>query len=50
MGEKRCCFLCDKPFVIQRNGVAHHLYDDGDIDHDEDADHTPYTIDEDGDD
>ena len=40
------CALCDEcgePFRIDGTGIANHLTADGGIDHDADADHVPYT-------
>lgn len=38
------CFLCDKRFIINPDGTTNHTDDDGNVDHDEDADHVPYQI------
>ena len=36
------CDQCGKEFEIDGTGVANHMDDDGEIDHDADADHIPY--------
>jgi hypothetical protein len=39
------CFECDKHFIINEDGTAQHVKDDGiEIDYDEDEDHVPYQI------
>ena len=39
------CFECDKNFIINEDGTAQHVKDDGvEIDYDEDEDHVPYQI------
>jgi hypothetical protein len=38
------CFICDKSFIINNDGTTNHLNEDGDVDHDEDANHVPYLI------
>lgn len=40
------CHTCGQEFEIDENNVATHLTDDGEIDHDRDADHVPYELDE----
>jgi hypothetical protein len=42
----RSCHVCGGDFAVDGNGIANHLDDDGDIDHDVDADHVPYSLDE----
>jgi hypothetical protein len=38
------CHQCGKEFSIDQHGVATHLTEDEEIDHDADADHVPYTL------
>ena len=40
------CHQCGKEFSIDGHGVATHLTEDEEIDHDADADHVPYTLEE----
>lgn len=37
--DNRICFECGEAVVILDNGVAHHVTEDGETDHDQDADH-----------
>ena len=39
--EGICCYECGGEAVIEPDGTAYHLTDDGAVDYDLDADHTP---------
>lgn len=42
-----CCFICDKPFIINPGGgTTTHVDEHGMVDYEEDANHTPYVIDD----
>jgi hypothetical protein len=36
------CSECGQRMIVEENGVSHHLKEDGEIDHDADANHVPY--------
>lgn len=38
------CHQCGESFTLDSEGVANHTDDNADVDHDADADHTPYTL------
>jgi hypothetical protein len=40
------CHQCGQKFSIDEHGVATHLTEDDEIDYDTDADHVPYTLEE----
>ena len=40
------CHLCAEPFIIEASGIAHHTDKHGNIDHDLDEDHVPYSLEE----
>jgi hypothetical protein len=40
------CHQCGEPMFVNENGVTHHLDSDGRIDYDADAEHTPYSSEE----
>lgn len=40
------CHLCAEPFIIEAGGTAHHVDEYGNIDHDLDAEHVPYSLEE----
>jgi hypothetical protein len=42
----KSCHVCGEPYEVDSNGIANHLTDDGNIDHDVDGDHVPYSLDE----
>lgn len=42
--DTHCCFVCDKSFITNDDGTTNHLNDDAEVDHDEDANHVPYRI------
>lgn len=33
------CYYCEQPMTITNTGISHHLDQDGNIDHDADANH-----------
>ena len=39
------CHVCGEPFRIDVSGIAHHVDDEDETDHDADADHVPYSLD-----
>ena len=41
------CHLCGGDFEITSGGIANHIDENGNIDHDEDARHVPYMLEED---
>jgi len=41
--ERKDCHECGNDFVVDASGVAHHVADGG-IDHDQDGDHVPFTL------
>ena len=41
------CDECEQEFQIDGAGIAQHVTEDGDIDHDQDAHHVPYELPED---
>lgn len=43
--EDEYCHVCGESFVFDVVGIAHHVDDEGGIDHDADADHVPYSLD-----
>jgi hypothetical protein len=43
VGDDDECHDCGEPFVTDENGISNHITEDGDIDHDADADHVPYS-------
>ena len=40
----KICDVCGQPYLVNENGVSHHIDNDSltGIDHDADADHVPY--------
>lgn len=38
------CHECGEPFEIDESGVADHVDEDGLVDHDADADHVPFSL------
>jgi hypothetical protein len=38
------CHQCGQEFEIDETGVSTHVFLDGSIDHDRDADHVPYEL------
>ena len=40
-----CCFICDKPFITNPGGgTTTHLDEHGMVDYEEDANHTPFVM------
>lgn len=46
MGNQLFCHRCGELFDIDATGVSTHLTADGETDYDADADHVPYTLEE----
>jgi hypothetical protein len=45
--DAKDCHQCGKNFFIDaETQTAHHIDEEGDIDHDADADHVPYSLDD----
>ena len=40
------CYQCGNPMRLDENGVSYHVDEDGNIDHDQDADHVAYAEEE----
>lgn len=40
------CHECGQKFQIDDNGIANHINDDGEVDHDKDAEHVPFSLEE----
>lgn len=44
--KQMLCDECGQPMVVDADGIANHIDDDGKIDHDQDALHVAYTTEE----
>lgn len=38
------CHECGQEFIIDENGIANHVDEDGNIDHDADGNHVPFSL------
>lgn len=44
MSKALYCHLCGEEFIIDENGIANHIHEDGEIDYDADSRHVPYSL------
>ena len=50
MSDEKECHECGQSFKVDDNDIANHVDEDGEIDHDADADHVPFALEDDDDD